>query len=247
MASIQKHGNVWYVHWDENGRRKGKSLKTGDKREALRLLKLHDDQEAAKRHAKTKPVVYLHQPGADPVQLKSELEQLSLSDLWYKWKEWAEDGNRSRNTVVSYTTAWKKFKRLHVTYVRDVNAETVKNFMDLCKRDGLGKAGIMQYMISLQGIWSTSIEQKWITGSNPFRIPWQHKRGDEEEPWLDEKRLDAVVTKAVELGDANTILHVALMAYAGLRKDEGANLLSTAAKKCSRWRLRNAAPVGIIV
>ncbi len=78
MSSLKKRGDVWYLYWYENGRKKGKALGTSKKREAQQR-KIEMDAKNAKKK--------LGLPTDIDIEVLSK-EYLKNSKATKKYKTW---------------------------------------------------------------------------------------------------------------------------------------------------------------
>lgn len=244
MASIQKNGDVWHLRYRVNGKNKGHSLKTKSKREALKKLKEWEEEQAAYAAmerfnlgfndgiVQSNPELGFQQERELEENLRAQAvayeqyRHLSLDDLWTKWSTWAEK-NRARNTVIGYQTAWNKWALVpHVTDVTHVTKANIEELVRILSEEKkISASGITQYLINFQGIFATAIAEGWIAMQNPFQLGWLEAKQTRIKPFLNEVEREEVLQKAIEIGDPNTILFVAIAGWAGLRKDEVANLM----------------------
>ena len=169
------------------------------------------------------------------VQRKRIYKNPKLDEFWRLGKtreedtglfpEWCKAGHRSPNTVIAYRTAWKKFRKNvqpPPERLRDITRTSVEQFNQQCKKQGVSDAAIRQYLIGLQGMLSTAINEEWYQGENPFRYPWKAKR-DTVAKYLSKEEVERLLEAAREV-ERNTYLFIAIAVHTGMRKDEVANL-----------------------
>lgn len=144
--------------------------------------------------------------------------------------DWCREGNRSPNTVIAYRTVWKRLRGYYPEIQRlgDITPELIKGFIAKCKKDPkrgtkpLSQSGVTQYLIVLQGIFSSAIKEGWFQGTNPVNVSWQQKR-DKVAKFLSKDEVERLLAHA-KATDTATYLFIAVAVHTGMRKDEVANL-----------------------
>lgn len=156
----------------------------------------------------------------------------TLSELWPKWVAWAKDGNRSRNTIITYTTAYKHLEAFFTPTKRinDIDkAATAQLYAWLKNEKKVHEKGILSYMTYYQGIWTTSKKLEWIDASNPWKSPLTALKSKfNSQPQrigyhLTKEEVDRVLVEAKKLSPKLHLV-IALGCHAGLRKDECSNI-----------------------
>ena len=229
MASLwQKKTGVWCVTYREDGKQRVRSLRTKDKREALKLKRaietMLDERGAVELHVSDRP-----QP---------EKRNPTLDEFWRDFHAWAT-GHRSQSTVEEYTnwfTQLREFTRadrlgeITRTDIEAFKAALGKQGKRKPKGVGLDKVSINNALKTLSAVWSHALKLGLFTGENPvasverYNVPRVLDRD-----YLDKMQVDALLRAAEAYGDekyvrraeaTNVYLAVALMAFAGLRRRE---------------------------
>jgi integrase/recombinase XerC len=229
MASLwQKKSGTWCVTYRESGNQRVRSLRTKDRREALKL----------KRAIETK----LEERGTFSLIVSDKPAEVHknppLPEFWSEFRSWATM-HRSRRAVEEYTVWFKQFVDFaNVDRMADVTPAHIEGFKAAIAKQGKRKAAgvglsptsINNSIRTLQSIWNHGIKLGLYTGENPFsqverlRLP---KTLDRD--YLDKDRIDALLKAAKEHSDdkfvksieaENVYLAIALSALAGLRKKE---------------------------
>ena len=115
MASLIKRGNTWYVGWREGERQRRQSLKTGDKVEAKRRLRIwqrrHDEHEWA-----------------------MELD-CPVDTFWEIFSAWIGD-NMAAASIKSKNQYWKQFiNAFHPDNLSDVSQGQVERLKQTWVRE----------------------------------------------------------------------------------------------------------------
>ncbi len=229
MASLwQKKSGLWCIVYRENGKRQVRSLKTRDKREALKLAR------AVESTLYERGRVALHVSDRPKPQSRDPL----LDEFWADFVRRVAP-NRSPRTMEEYTN-WFTQLRDHVKAeeLGGITREDIEIFREALaeqgkrkrKGTGLQAVSINNALKTLNAIWNHAIKLGLFTGENPVADVERYKLPlSLDKEYLDKDQVDALLDAAIQHGEEkyvrgtearNVYLAIALMALAGLRKRE---------------------------
>ena len=229
MASLwQKRGGTWCVTYRDRGKQRVRSLRTKDRREALKLKRAIetslDDNGSVVLEVCDRP--------------KQETKNPTMDDFWESFMRWAHC-NRAARTVEEYGNWFRQLREFTgAERLGDVTNKDIEDFkIALTKQGkrtpkgvGLERTSINNALKTIATIWNQAIRLKLYTGENPtvgaerFKLP---KNLDRD--FLQKEQIDAMLKAAIKyaeqkyvrrLDSRNVYLAIALMALAGLRKRE---------------------------
>lgn len=229
MASLwQKKSGTWCVTFRENGRQHVRSLRTKDKREALKLKRAVET--TLEEHGK----VVLRVSDRPEAEHKNP----TLDEFWDQFLRWANT-NRSRRTVDEYRIWFNQIKEFSgACRLGDITSIEIEEFKAALTKQGkrkpngvgLEKLSINNGIKTLMAIWSHAIKLNLYTGENPvaaverFRLPQTM-----DKDYLQSTHIQSLLDAAIQYGKEkhvrrlearNVYLAIALMALAGMRKRE---------------------------
>ncbi len=230
MASLwkKKQSGLWCITYRENGKQRVRSLRTKNKREALKLKReietILEDEGELVLNVSDKP--------------KSEHKNPRIDEFWIQFKDWASQ-NRSRSAAEEYRNWFKQLTEFtEAEHMGDITPAKIEEFKtaraiqgkNTRKGVGLKKQSINDGLKTLNSIWNHAIKLGLYTGENPVANIERYKLPIiSDKDYLESEQIDELLRTALEYRDVkfvretearNVYLATALMALVGLRKGE---------------------------
>ena len=147
-----------------------------------------------------------------------------LEDMWAKTEEWLKINHR-QNTITSYRSVWKKFRRLvDIDRIQELTPKQVTRFVKMCAAEDISEATCSGYIKQMGNIISAAFRVCRYQGENVFRTDQFNKR---------QKKSSAVqfltltqretLLKVAKAKSEPTYIFIALCVLAGLRPTEAVN------------------------
>lgn len=203
-----KKGIFWYYGYF-NGRAFRESLGTSNQRVAEREQRIRDAK--------------YQDPSTRPTRKINPL----CEDFWKQYEEWAQQNRRSR-TIETQKRYWD-------VLVEFTGAKRMRDFRRAdfermkAERHKLGKSGWSKQTVNnalkdYQAIWNRGILEGWITGENPISTIERFTITRKKPTFHTKEELDRLIETAQGMGNRELTWAIILMGYAGLRRNEMANL-----------------------
>jgi integrase len=214
MAHLKKRGKVWYAVWDDNGRRRAKSLGVTKKAEAQELLR-HFERQLAQRKAAA--------IDSDAGRVSPVLDNPPPEYFWRALLPHLR-ANCAPNTVDWYAAQWKLFlATFEPRRMADVTREHVQDLKAKWRAAGTSPGKINALLRAMRSVYNHAADHKVYNGPNPFAKP-ALIRTIKQDRAISRAEFDKLMTAAGEMvrwkryRDIDVVL--ALGYYLGLRKGE---------------------------
>lgn len=230
MASLwqKKKTGLWCVTYREHGRRRTRSLRTREKREALKLKRAI---ETMLEERGTMVLTVSDRP-------KPKEKNPTVDAFWQPFLRWAEM-NRSRQAITEYR-GWfiQLMDFTKAERMGDITSVDIEDFKTALRKQGkrkpkgvgLQKTSVNNALKTISAMWNHGIKLDLFTGENPaakverYRLPVSL-----DQDYLGKEEIDALLRAARAHGEKkyikamesrNVYLAIGLMALLGLRRRE---------------------------
>ena len=212
MASLVKRGNTWYVAWRDGRRQRRKSLETPHRREAERRLDIWQRNRAQKRWS---------------LDIRRDC---TPAQFWTAFLPWLH-AHLAPQSVEAKASHWRRFLREFAPQrLGHVGKNHVERLKARWEREGRNGSSVNSFLREMRSIYNYARELAlgpdgpMFNGENPFAQVRHVRVQRQVKDTLSTEQVDLLVRAAVEHSktpQAHDIhLPMALLAYAGLRKNE---------------------------